>query len=181
MLFCFVFLFNATKMHVLLGYFFFVSGICLAIGILAFPAGWDNDHIRSICGNSDDYELGDCGIRWAFVLAIIAFFDRITRHAFPGRRALVRSISHIELGAVERAHQHRPPEPTFAEWRICMGAVVLQSVQLAVHPAHHDAITAMVGEGPHVAVGHVGQVAKQCRIAHAPVTVSPPSSGPSER
>lgn len=75
MLFCFVFLFNATKMHVLLGSFFFVSGICLAIGILAFPAGWDNDHIRSICGNSDDYELGDCGIRWAFVLAIIAFFD----------------------------------------------------------------------------------------------------------
>ncbi len=25
--------------------------------------------------NSDDYDLGDCGIRWAFVLAVIGFFD----------------------------------------------------------------------------------------------------------
>jgi hypothetical protein len=54
----------------------FLSGICLAIGILAFPAGWDNDHVRGICGpNSTDYGLGDCGVRWAFVLAVIAFFD----------------------------------------------------------------------------------------------------------
>ncbi|TRY71228.1 hypothetical protein TCAL_06542 [Tigriopus californicus] len=50
--------------------------ICMAIGILAFPAGWDNDHVRSICGaHAYDYGLGECGIRWAFVLAIIAFFD----------------------------------------------------------------------------------------------------------
>ena len=38
--------------------FFCFSGICLAIGIIAFPLGWDNDHIRSICGQtSDDYSL----------------------------------------------------------------------------------------------------------------------------
>jgi len=54
----------------------FLSGICLAIGILSFPAGWDNDHVRGICGpHSADYGLGDCGVRWAFVLAVIAFFD----------------------------------------------------------------------------------------------------------
>ena len=50
-------------------------GICLAIGILSFPAGWDNDHVRSICGESADYDLGTCGIRWALVLAVIAFLD----------------------------------------------------------------------------------------------------------
>ena len=43
----------------------FLSGICLAIGILSFPAGWDNDHVRGICGpHSADYGLGDCGVRW---------------------------------------------------------------------------------------------------------------------
>ena len=53
-----------------------LPGICLAIGILSFPAGWDNDHVRGICGpHSADYGLGDCGVRWAFVLAVIAFFD----------------------------------------------------------------------------------------------------------
>jgi hypothetical protein len=32
--------------------------------------------VRGICGpNSNDYGLGDCGVRWAFVLAVIAFFD----------------------------------------------------------------------------------------------------------
>ena len=39
-------------------------GICMSIGILCFPAGWDNDHVRGICGASAaDYVLGDCGIR----------------------------------------------------------------------------------------------------------------------
>ena len=41
-----------------------IIGICMAIGILAFPAGWDNDHVRGICGqHSEDYQLGDCGLR----------------------------------------------------------------------------------------------------------------------
>ena len=36
----------------------------MSIGILCFPAGWDNDHVRGICGASAaDYVLGDCGIR----------------------------------------------------------------------------------------------------------------------
>ena len=43
---------------------FLFSGICMSIGILCFPAGWDNDHVRGICGASaDDYVLGNCGIR----------------------------------------------------------------------------------------------------------------------
>ena len=52
--------------------------MCLAIGILSFPAGWDNDEVRGVCGpDADDYKLGTCGVRWAGVLAVIAFFDSI--------------------------------------------------------------------------------------------------------
>jgi len=55
-----------------------LSGVCLAIGILSFPAGWDNDDVRAICGpQADDYKLGSCGVRWAMVLAVVAFFDSI--------------------------------------------------------------------------------------------------------
>lgn len=56
----------------------FLSGLCLAISILSFPAGWDNDEVRGVCGPmAADYKLGTCGIRWALVLAVIAFFDSI--------------------------------------------------------------------------------------------------------
>lgn len=55
-----------------------LSGVCLAIGILSFPAGWDNDDVRAICGpQAHDYKLGSCGVRWAMVLAVVAFFDSI--------------------------------------------------------------------------------------------------------
>jgi len=54
----------------------FLSGLSLLIGLLSFPAGWDNDEVRGVCGSqADDYKLGNCGIRWAFALAIIALFD----------------------------------------------------------------------------------------------------------
>ena len=56
----------------------FLSGFSLLIGLLSFPAGWDNDEVRGVCGpEADDYKLGSCGIRWAFALAIIALLDTI--------------------------------------------------------------------------------------------------------
>jgi len=55
-----------------------LSGIFLAVAILSFPAGWDNNHVRTVCGpEADDYALGTCGIRWAYMLAVVAFCDSI--------------------------------------------------------------------------------------------------------
>lgn len=48
----------------------------MVIGILCFPAGWDNDSVRAICGKeASDFKLGLCGIRWAFVMAFICVID----------------------------------------------------------------------------------------------------------
>ena len=59
----------------LFGLFSF-AGLCLVVGILCFPAGWDNDNVRGICGKeANDYALGLCGIRWAFVMAFICVID----------------------------------------------------------------------------------------------------------
>lgn len=55
-----------------------LSGIFLSVAILSFPAGWDNPHVRTVCGpEADDFVLGTCGIRWAYMLAVVAFCDSI--------------------------------------------------------------------------------------------------------
>jgi len=55
-----------------------LSGLCLAIGILCYPAGWGHQEVKAICGpQAGDYRLGNCGVRWAYILAVVAFFDSI--------------------------------------------------------------------------------------------------------
>ena len=53
-----------------------VCAICLLIALIVYPAGFDNETIRSVCGaNVNDYYIDTCQIRWAYILAIIAFFN----------------------------------------------------------------------------------------------------------
>ncbi|KAF7492090.1 LHFPL tetraspan subfamily member 4 protein [Sarcoptes scabiei] len=50
----------------------------MLVGVLIFPIGWDTPIVREVCGNdSDSYALGQCGIRWAFILALIGVVDSI--------------------------------------------------------------------------------------------------------
>jgi len=45
------------------------------LGCVIFPAGWHHMYVRRICGDdSGDYDIGDCEMRWAYILAIIGFF-----------------------------------------------------------------------------------------------------------
>merc|ERR1711892_272631 len=84
----------------------FLSGLCLGIGILSFPAGWDNEEVRGVCGaEADDYKLGTCGIRWAFVLAVIALFDSF----ILGCLAFSHQETEIPRGAGIHDPQHYVP------------------------------------------------------------------------
>lgn len=48
----------------------------MLVGVLIFPAGWDADVVKEVCGNeADNYGTGQCGIRWALILAIIGIID----------------------------------------------------------------------------------------------------------
>ena len=53
-----------------------ICAICLLIALIVYPSGFDNDTIRTVCGpNVNDFNLDTCQIRWAYILAIIAFFN----------------------------------------------------------------------------------------------------------
>jgi hypothetical protein len=53
-----------------------ICAICLFIALIIYPSGFDNEKIRSVCGsNVNDYYIGTCQVRWAYILAIIAFFN----------------------------------------------------------------------------------------------------------
>ena len=50
--------------------------VCLLIALVVYPSGFDHDTIRAVCGpNTNEFYLDTCQIRWAYILAIIAFFN----------------------------------------------------------------------------------------------------------
>jgi len=53
-----------------------LSGLFLLVGLLCFPAGWDNASVVGVCGPlADRFQLGTCGVRWAYLLAVVACCD----------------------------------------------------------------------------------------------------------
>jgi hypothetical protein len=53
-----------------------ICTICLFIALIIYPSGFDNDTIRLVCGsNVNDYYIDTCQVRWAYILAIIAFLN----------------------------------------------------------------------------------------------------------
>lgn len=55
--------------------FFFFPAISMIVACVSFPFGWNSDEFRKICGpDANRFEIGLCGIRWAYALAIIGKF-----------------------------------------------------------------------------------------------------------
>ncbi|CAB1455918.1 unnamed protein product [Pleuronectes platessa] len=56
----------------------FQFGVCLVLGCVIFPDGWDAEVIRDMCGErTGKYSLGDCSVRWAYMLAIMGILDAL--------------------------------------------------------------------------------------------------------
>ncbi|GAB6026162.1 hypothetical protein CHUAL_012363 [Chamberlinius hualienensis] len=70
------FFFQASTVFHICGWTQLLSAICLVIGVLCYPAGWDSPEVRDVCGpNVKQFYPGDCAIRWSYILAIIGCFD----------------------------------------------------------------------------------------------------------
>lgn len=60
----------------------------------AFPFGWNSDDFRKICGpDANRFELGLCGIRWAYPLAIIGCIDGVVLATL----AFILATRHVRL------------------------------------------------------------------------------------
>ncbi|XP_025908410.1 LHFPL tetraspan subfamily member 4 protein [Nothoprocta perdicaria] len=55
-----------------------IPALCLVLGCMIFPDGWDAETIRDMCGEkTGKYSLGDCSVRWAYILAIIGILNAL--------------------------------------------------------------------------------------------------------
>lgn len=55
-----------------------LTALCLVLGCMIFPDGWDAETIRDMCGEkTGKYSLGDCSVRWAYILAIIGILNAL--------------------------------------------------------------------------------------------------------
>ncbi|CAD7002639.1 unnamed protein product [Ceratitis capitata] len=63
---------KSTRVFHICGWMQIISALCMIVACAAFPFGWNSDDFRKICGpDANRFELGLCGIRWAYPLAII--------------------------------------------------------------------------------------------------------------
>uniref|UniRef100_A0A8C4TLX6 LHFPL tetraspan subfamily member 4a n=1 Tax=Erpetoichthys calabaricus TaxID=27687 RepID=A0A8C4TLX6_ERPCA len=45
---------------------------------MIFPDGWDAEVVQDLCGiETSKYTLGNCSVRWAYILAIIGILDAL--------------------------------------------------------------------------------------------------------
>jgi len=70
------FCFKKTAVFIFSGILQLFSAIFMLLACIIFPAGWKHARVQAICGpDAEDYRLGDCNIRWAYILAILGIFD----------------------------------------------------------------------------------------------------------
>lgn len=56
--------------------FLYLTGICMGIGCIVYPSGWDDEKVKHVCGeDAGKYKLGLCEMRWAYILSIVLIFD----------------------------------------------------------------------------------------------------------
>lgn len=57
---------------------FSYSATCMVVGCMIYPDGWDSEEVKRMCGQrTDKYTLGNCTVRWAYILAIISIMDSL--------------------------------------------------------------------------------------------------------
>ncbi|CAG9766403.1 unnamed protein product [Ceutorhynchus assimilis] len=86
---------HSTTVFYVCGWMQTVSGAALIAGCALYPYGWSHDSVQKICGSSDKYIFGDCGVRWAYLLAAIGCLDAIILATL----AFILATRHVTLQA----------------------------------------------------------------------------------
>ncbi len=71
-----------------------LAGAFLVVGVLAFPGGWSDPSVQEVCGPSArHFYPGQCGLRWAYILAMIGVADVLVLAAL----AFTLAVRHVKL------------------------------------------------------------------------------------
>ncbi|KPI98592.1 Lipoma HMGIC fusion partner-like 3 protein [Papilio xuthus] len=71
-----------------------VFSACLVSGVAVYPAGWSELAVQETCGpTADQYNIGRCHVRWAYLLAVIGALDGIVLAAL----AFILATRHLKL------------------------------------------------------------------------------------
>ncbi|XP_078806106.1 LHFPL tetraspan subfamily member 5b [Oryzias latipes] len=69
---------NAGNVYKICAWMQLASGVLMVIGCMIYPDGWDAPEVKRMCGQrTDKYSLGNCTVRWAYILAIISILDSV--------------------------------------------------------------------------------------------------------
>ncbi|XP_054834266.1 LHFPL tetraspan subfamily member 4 protein isoform X2 [Eublepharis macularius] len=77
---CFALFFfcNTATVYKICAWMQLLAALCLVLGCMIFPDGWDSEKVRDMCGEkTGKYSLGDCSVRWAYILAIIGILNAL--------------------------------------------------------------------------------------------------------
>ncbi|KAK7499618.1 hypothetical protein BaRGS_00009270 [Batillaria attramentaria] len=70
------FCFKKTAVFVFSGILQLISAVFMLLACIIYPSGWNHAEVTLLCGEgAGEYKLGECGIRWAYILAILGIFD----------------------------------------------------------------------------------------------------------
>uniref|UniRef100_A0A2P2HZ64 Tetraspan membrane protein of hair cell stereocilia homolog n=1 Tax=Hirondellea gigas TaxID=1518452 RepID=A0A2P2HZ64_9CRUS len=67
-----------SKVFHIAGWLQILAGCLLGAAVCVYPLGFSSSEVRHLCGpTARQYNVGECSIRWAYVLAIIGVFDAV--------------------------------------------------------------------------------------------------------
>ncbi|XP_061705585.1 LHFPL tetraspan subfamily member 3 protein isoform X1 [Cydia pomonella] len=92
---------STTVFHIC-GWLQLLSAACMIAGVCVYPAAWGEPAVQETCGpTADQYNIGRCHIRWAYLLAVIGCLDGIVLAAL----AFILATRHVRL----QPDSHYPP------------------------------------------------------------------------
>ncbi|XP_017161144.1 LHFPL tetraspan subfamily member 5b [Poecilia reticulata] len=69
---------NAGNVYKICAWMQLASAVLMVMGCMIYPDGWNADEVKRMCGQrTDKYALGNCTVRWAYILAIISILDAV--------------------------------------------------------------------------------------------------------
>ncbi|XP_068218964.1 LHFPL tetraspan subfamily member 3 protein [Palaemon carinicauda] len=96
------FFFSSSVVFHITGCMQLLAALLLVVGVVVFPAGWSAEQVREICGPAArPYNLGECEMRWSYILAVIGVLDA----AVLASLSFVLATRHVKL--------HPEPEPIY--------------------------------------------------------------------